>query len=166
MSEEDMEVGRQLGGLARAGFNVKKVKEIAKRRNKKVSEVLIEALELYDIVDTFEDVDPRCLAVGLKLAEHLMMYTTRLLVESSKVYSTEMVQHVVQSYAAALNQYAQQQSMQQAQAASAVQNPMAALMAPLMTQLMSMITNLITSLTSQMPKSTQISTAPKIKILE
>ncbi|MEM4068087.1 MAG: hypothetical protein QXV17_14640, partial [Candidatus Micrarchaeaceae archaeon] len=78
MSEEDLEVGRQLGGLAKAGFDVKRLKEIARRRRKKVSEILAEAIDLYEMVYLMENVDPKCLASGLQLAEHLMLYSTRI----------------------------------------------------------------------------------------
>ena len=92
MSEE-LELGRVLGGLGKAGFDTKRIRELAKKKKKRVSEVLAEALELYETVSTLEGVDSKCLGVGLALAEHLLTYATRILSEVSRVYTTDMVQH-------------------------------------------------------------------------
>lgn len=140
MSKEDLEAGRQLGGLAKAGFDTKRLREIARKRRKKVSEVLAEALSLYEMVYLMEDVDPRCLAAGLQLAEHLMLYATRILSETSKIYSSDMVQHVLQSYASALAQTGQhaQGPTEKPQAPTA---DMATSLAPAISSLVSALTS-------------------------
>lgn len=153
MSEEDLEVGRQLGGLAKAGFDVKRLKEIARRRRKKVSEILAEAIDLYEMVYLMENVDPKCLASGLQLAEHLMLYSTRILSETSKIYSSEMVQHVLQSYAVAMSQSSQQQQQSQTQAL----NPLGNMIMSLMTSLLNILTPLLSTVSRLgMPQTTQM----------
>lgn len=156
MSEEDLEVGRQLGGLAKAGFDVRRLKEIARKRRKKVSEVLAEAISLYEMVYLMENVDPKCLAAGLQIAEHLMLYSTRILSEASKIYSSEMVQHVLQSYAAAVSQSHQPPPQQQTQQSEApALNPLATVITTLATSLMNAITPLLANISKLSTQPTQ-----------
>lgn len=167
MSEEDLEVGRQLGGLAKAGFDVRRLKEIARKRRKKVSEVLAEAISLYEMVYLMENVDPKCLAAGLQIAEHLMLYSTRILSEASKIYSSEMVQHVLQSYAAAVSQSHQPPPQTQTQQAEApTLNPLTSLVMTLTTSLMNALTPLIASISKLGTQTTQPLTSQPEKSLD
>lgn len=153
---EDLETGRIVGGYARAGYNAQRLRELAKKQRKKVSELLAEAIDLYETMNDLEKVDPKCLAIGLRLSEHLLTFSIRLLLEASRIYSSDMVQHIIATYGEAVQQV-QQQAQQQAQ------KEIPDIRNMLMSTMMPLITNLITLVTSMMPGIKPISTIPSPK---
>lgn len=88
--EEDFDVGRKIGVVARKNRALyETVKQVAKQKGKKMGEVLAEALELWRLYQTLEDVDPKAMVAALSFMEHMLNRAVELLVKLGAVFTSE-----------------------------------------------------------------------------
>ncbi|RLG74055.1 MAG: hypothetical protein DRO14_06095 [Thermoprotei archaeon] len=87
---EEFEVGRRVGVVARRNRELyESVKLVAKQKGLTMSEVLEEALELWRIYQTFEDVSPKALVAAIHFVEHMLNRAVELLVKLGAVFTSE-----------------------------------------------------------------------------
>jgi len=90
VESEDFEVGRKIGVVARKDRELyETVREVAKKRGKKMGDVLTEALELWRLYETLEDVDPKSFVASLSFMEHMLNKAVELLVKLGTVFTSE-----------------------------------------------------------------------------
>jgi hypothetical protein len=93
VSEEALEVGRILGGSTKRSDVAKRIREIAKQKGKKPSEIIEEAITVYEMVENFANIDARCLIAGLQLANKVLENAVSVLTNVAKLFTSEMVSH-------------------------------------------------------------------------
>lgn len=162
MSEEDRIASRLVGAASRAGLDVERIKRIARARRKKVSQVIAEAIELYEMVSTLDNIDTKCLAAGLAISRELISIATQIMGDVARMYSTEIVQAMLSMY---------NQAMESAAKEGEKERKPEALEAMKATMIQSMI-NMVNAILSSVLKI-QIPTAPSspsslkgVKIIE
>lgn len=90
VAEEDFEVGRRVGVVARKNRALyETVKQVAKQKGKKMGDVLTEALELWRLYSTLEDVDPKSLVAAISFYEHMLNHAVEVLVKLGAVFTSE-----------------------------------------------------------------------------
>jgi hypothetical protein len=137
MSEEELELGRILGGASKRGKVAERVRELAKLKGKKPSEIVEEAIEIYDMVENLALVDSKCLMLGLALTKKLLIMSTETIANVAKLFTSELAQQ----YLGALLSATQSKSE-----SSQIGQDLKQQLAPLVSTTMSLMLNLITSL--------------------
>ena len=91
--DEQMYIGRV---LARAGSNtLKKLETLAKTKKKKKSDIVKEAVDLYERLEFIENLDGKTLLAGLMFWKEVMGMTTELLASLSPIFSSALVRNEV-----------------------------------------------------------------------
>jgi len=93
VSEEAMEIGRVLGGSTKRSDVARRIKELARQKSKKPSEIIEEAISAYEMLDMMSHVDSRCLVIGLQLANKVLENAVTVLSNVAKLFTSEMVSH-------------------------------------------------------------------------
>jgi len=161
--EEGLEIGRVLGAAARWGSKelIAELRSLSKKK-KKSYEIIAEALELYRFVEEMGNVDPRALAAAMFLIERHLELAIKLLASASSIFTSELVQSMLQAYNK-IDEIRGQAPQPQPQPQP--QPDIKATVLPLITQMLSQIlTNLLASLTPQQVSPQQ--TPQKVKIIE
>jgi hypothetical protein len=177
MSEEDFDVGRKIGLVARRNRELyETVKQIAKRKGMKMQDVLTEALDIWRLYQTLEEVEPKALVAALSFIEHMLNYSASLLVKLGSVFTSEFFRSTM-AMAGELSQLqqtqqAQQQTQQQSPVSEVKEQLRLMILQSMMPMLMSIIQQIIASMSGgqsvqipslQAPALTTRSTRP-IKI--
>lgn len=147
MSSEDLELGRVIGGLERSGFDVDRIREIAKKKRKKVSQIVAEALQLYEQIDSLTSTNPECIVIGMRIARELMSESIKIVSDVARLFSSDMVQSLIGAYASAIQQ-SQPQPQQQTQSVQQVPDDLRSM---LIQSIMPVMTQLMSSLLSSLP---------------
>jgi hypothetical protein len=162
--EEGLEIGRVLGAAARWGPKelIAELRSLSKKKKKKSYEIIAEALELYRFVEEMGNVDPRALAAAMFLIERHLELAIKLLASASSIFTSELVQSMLQAY----NKIDEiRGQVPQPQPQLQPQPDIKATVLPLITQmLIQILTNLLASLTPQQVSPQQ--TPQKVKIIE
>lgn len=163
--EEGLEIGRILGASARWSSKeiIAELRALSKRKKKKSYEIIAEALELYKFVEDMGSIDPKALAAAMFLIERHLELTIKLLASASSIFTSELVQSMMQAYnkiEEARSQMFQSQSQQQSIQQSILD--IRTMILPLVTQILS---NLVSSLTPGLRPQT-ITSIPQVKIIE
>jgi len=141
MSEEELELGRILGGASKRGKVAERVRELAKLKGKKPSEIVEEAIEIYDMVENLALVDSKCLMLGLALTKKLLIMSTETIANVAKLFTSELAQQ----YLGALLSATQSKSESKSESPQ-IEQDLKQQLAPLVSTTMSLMLNLITSL--------------------
>jgi hypothetical protein len=158
--EEGLEIGRVLGAAARWGSKelIAELRSLSKKKKKKSYEIIAEALELYRFVEEMGNVDPRALAAAMFLIERHLELAIKLLASASSIFTSELVQSMLQAYNK-IDEIRGQAPQPQPQ----TQPDIKAMVLPLITQI---LTNLLASLSPQQVFPQQTSQKVKVKIIE
>lgn len=98
--EEEFETGRRLALVARRNRELyESVKMVARQRGKKVSDVMEEALKLWHMYATLEEVDPKALVAGIAFVEHMLDFAIRVLANIGAVFTSEFIQSQLETIA-------------------------------------------------------------------
>ena len=153
MSEEALELGRVLGGSTKRSNIAQKIKEIARAKGMKPSQVIEEAVAVYEMIENFGGVDAKCLIIGLEFANRVMENAVNVLNNVAKLFTSEMTSHylgaIMKGY-----EYAKSSTPQQApQQAGEVPQDLRQAMTPLITNVINMVTSLLMGLMNTMISS-------------
>jgi len=115
--EKALRVGRLLATVAKKDRDLyESVKAVARRKGKKVSEVLTEALEIWQLYSTLEEVDPKALVAAIYFVKDMMKFTVSLLAEVGTVFVSDFIQSQLEAVQELAAQYRQTQPQMQASA--------------------------------------------------
>jgi hypothetical protein len=121
VSEEYFDAGRKIGLVARKNRELyETVKQIAKRKGMKMQDVLEEALNIWRLYQTLENVDPKALVSAIAFIEHMLNYSVSLLVRLGQAFTSEFVRStmgIATELSTIQTQVAQQQQAQTQQQA-------------------------------------------------
>jgi hypothetical protein len=149
MSNEAMEIGRVLGGSTKRSNIAQKIKEIARSRGMKPSQVIEEAIAVYEMIENFGNVDAKCLIIGLEFANRVMENAVNVLNNVAKLFTSEMTSHylgaIMRGY-----EYAKTSTPQQA---GEVPQDLRQTMTPLISNVINMVTSLLMGLMNAMISS-------------
>jgi hypothetical protein len=150
MTEEALEIGRVLGGSTKRSNVAQKIKEIARSRGMKPSQVIEEAITIYEMIENFGNVDAKCLIIGLEFANRVMENAVNVLNNVAKLFTSEMTSHylgaIMKGY-----EYAKSPTPQQApQQSGEVPQDLRQAMMPLVTNIINMVTSLLMGLMNTM----------------
>jgi hypothetical protein len=157
VSEEAMEIGRVLGGSTKRSDVAKRIREIAKSKGKKPSEIIEEAITVYEMIENYASVDARCLIVGLQFANKVLENAVNVLGNVAKLFTSEMVSHylgaIMKGYEVAKESSKESASIPQdlRQAITQTITPIISLVTTLLTTIMS---NMVSALTGGKATST------------
>jgi len=144
--EEALQIGRLLGKADKS--LLKNLDKISKQKNKKKSEIVKEALDLYQKLQMMEGLDSKTLFAGFMFWQEMMKSSVEFLASLSPIFSTNLVQ----SQLALLSQFMAQQQQQQAQAeeieAPASNDPMKMTLEQMRMNLMQQLLNMIMNMMS------------------
>jgi hypothetical protein len=150
MTEEALELGRVLGGSTKRSNIALKIKEIARAKGMKPSQVVEEAIAVYEMIESFGNVDAKCLIIGLEFANRVMENAVNVLNNVAKLFTSEMTSHylgaIMKGY-----EYAKSSTPQQApQQAGEVPQDIRQAMTPLISNVINMVTSLLMGLMNAM----------------
>jgi hypothetical protein len=157
MSEDALEIGRVLGGSTKRSDVAKRIREIAKQKGKKPSEIVEEAISIYEMMNMMSNIDSRCLVVGLQLANKVLENAVSVLSNVAKLFTSEMVSHylgaIMKGYEVAKESSKESASIPQdlRQAIMQTITPLVSLTTTLLTTVM---TNVVSALTGGKATST------------
>lgn len=144
-----MEIGRVLGGSTKRSNIAQKIKEIARSRGMKPSQVIEEAIAVYEMIENFGNVDAKCLIIGLEFANRVMENAVNVLNNVAKLFTSEMTSHylgaIMRGY-----EYAKTSTPQQA---GEVPQDLRQTMTPLISNVINMVTSLLMGLMNAMISS-------------
>ncbi|GAY26109.1 hypothetical protein ATG_13120 [Desulfurococcaceae archaeon AG1] len=107
MSEEDLEVGRLIGGAARRSPEVAaRLKELRKLTKKKSSDILAEALDVYEMYMLMRDIDPKSFAAALSFFNYMLKTSVGLVAQLIPILSSEFIN----SYLSSVQQFLSEKS--------------------------------------------------------
>jgi hypothetical protein len=90
--EELLEAGRKLALVARKDKALyERVKKIAKMRGESLQEVLTTGFELYELYSTLEGLDPKALAIAIRLVEHFLERSIEILVKLGGLLTSDYI---------------------------------------------------------------------------
>lgn len=142
MSEEDFDVGRKIGLVARSNRELyEHVKSIAKQKKLKMSEVITDALELWTMYNTLNEIDPRSLVVAMNLVERMLDRSVKLLVQLGNVFTSEFVKTTLEL---ALSSYPQQKEQVSQEQKNESKQLLSQVMYPLLVNLLNTLVSIIT----------------------
>jgi DNA polymerase III delta prime subunit len=150
MAEEALEVGRILGGSTKRSNIAQKIKEIARSKGMKPSQVIEEAIAVYEMIENFGNVDAKCLIIGLEFANRVMENAVNVLNNVAKLFTSEMTSHylgaIMKGY-----EYAKSSTQQtQQQTTSEVPQDLRQTIMTLISNVMNMVTSLLMGLMNTM----------------
>jgi len=147
--EEALQIGRTLGKVDKD--TLKRLEQIAKAKKKKKSEIVKEAIELYDKLQMLDGLDSRTLMAGFFFWKEMMEMSIESLAKLAPIYSSNLVQSQMEMIAQIvdrLNQMRQQEASQQSTAQptedptkSIIENIRATLLQKVLDVLMNIMTN-------------------------
>ena len=145
-----MEIGRVLGGSTKRSNIAQKIKEIARSKGMKPSEVIEEAITVYEMLDQFANIDAKCLIIGLEFANRVMENAVNVLNNVAKLFTSEMTSHylgaIMKGYEYAKSSTPQQTPQDLSQAPQDIRQAMM----PLISSTINMVTSLLMSLMNTM----------------
>jgi len=144
MSDE-MEIGRILGGSTKRSNIAQRVKEIAKTKGMKPSEVIEEAISVYEMVEAFANVDTKCLVAGIQFANKIMENAVILLSNVAKLFTSDMVSHYLAAIMKGYEYAKESGQQQQPQVPQDLKQPMMTMVSTLTTLLMNLLTNVLST---------------------
>jgi len=100
IDEEGLSVGRVLGAASRWGSQqiITELKALAKKKKKKTYEIIAEAIELYKMLDEIEHIDPKQLVIATMFLERQLELAIKLIASASSLFTSELVQSIMQTY--------------------------------------------------------------------
>jgi len=79
MSEEEFSIGRAVGGTTKRYPEVtEKLKELRKITKKKSSDIIKEALEIYELYSLFRDIDPKSFTAAISFINYMLKTSVEL----------------------------------------------------------------------------------------
>ena len=146
--DEEMQLGRV---LARASKDTtKKLEKLAKSQGKKKTDIVKEALDLYEKFGNLENLDGRTLMAGLLFWREVMQMNIEMFASISPIFSNALVRNeiaMLQNMMQMMREQQQQQDVQQQEPASemsdVLQNMRAMLMQKMMETMMNMMGNIL-----------------------
>jgi hypothetical protein len=170
VSEEAMEIGRVLGGSTKRSDVAKRIREIAKQKGKKPSEIIEEAISIYEMMDMMSNVDSRCLVVGLQLANKVLENAVSVLSNVAKLFTSEMVSHylgaIMKGYEVAKESSKQQEVSLPQDLRTAITQTITPIINLATTLLTTIMTNVISTLTGGKATQTAITTTSTTSALQ
>jgi hypothetical protein len=150
MADEALELGRVLGGSTKRSNIAQKIKEIARARGMKPSQVIEEAVTVYEMLDHFANIDAKCLIIGLEFANRVMENAVNVLNNVANLFTSEMVGHylgaIMKGY-----EYAKSPTPQQTpQQSGEVPQDLRQAMMPMVSNIMNLVTSLLMGLMNTM----------------
>jgi len=149
--EEALQIGRVLGKADKD--LLKKLDQIAKAKKKKKSEIVKEAIELYDKLQMLDGLDSRTLMAGFFFWKEMMEMSIESLAKLAPIYSSNLVQSQMDMIAQIierLNQTRQQQEQQQP-SAPATEDPTKAVVENIRATLLQKVLEILTNTLVNMP---------------
>ena len=153
MSEEALELGRVLGGSTKRSNIAQKIKEIARAKGMKPSQVIEEAVAVYEMIENFGGVDAKCLIIGLEFANRVMENAVNVLNNVAKLFTSEMTSHYMNAIVKGYEYAKTTASPTPQQASGEVPQDLRQAMMPLISSTINMVTSLLTSLMNTMISS-------------
>jgi len=150
--EEALAIGRLLG---KANKDVlKTLEQLSKQKRKKKSEIVKEAIEFYEKLQTLDGLDAKTLFAGFMFWKEVMQMGVEFLASLSPIFSTNLVQ----SQLALLSQFMQKQQTQEEQTHQIEEDPYKATLEQMRMNLLQQIMNIILNMISglQFPGQTQL----------
>jgi hypothetical protein len=165
VSEEALEVGRILGGTTKRSSIAQRIKEIAKTRNKKPSEVIEEAITVYEMVENFENIDARCLIVGLQFANKVLENAVNVLGNVAKLFTSEMVSHYLGAIMKGYEVAKESGKQQEVALPQDLRQTITQTITPIVSLVTTLLTNVISTMTSTLAsgKAVQASTTSALQ---
>ena len=149
VDEEGFEAGRILGVIARKDPELyQRLKSYAESHGMKMSEMIYEALLLYDEYLQFHAVDMRSLLAALRLLDHLFKRLLQLMLSLNQYFTSEFFRQQV----TILNELASQQApqAQQTQQSQQSSGKVGEIRAKLIDMVVNMVINLLSSMMNMM----------------
>lgn len=88
--DENLMKGRDLGVIARTNPSLyEEIRNVAKVKGKKMSEIIDEALHIWYISQSLEDVDPKCLVGAMAFLENMLYFTAKLMLSLGTFFSSQ-----------------------------------------------------------------------------
>ncbi|GAY26540.1 hypothetical protein ATG_17440 [Desulfurococcaceae archaeon AG1] len=161
IDEEGLSVGRILGATARWGSQqiIAELRSLAKRKKKKTYEILAEAIELYKMLDEIEHVDPKHLVIATMFLERQLELAIKLVASASSLFTSELVQSIMQTYQQLDSARQQIQIQQQTQS-----TPIPDIKSMVLPYVMNILQQILASITSVRPPTQQ--GMPQVKVIE
>jgi hypothetical protein len=157
MSEEALEIGRVLGGSTKRSDVAKRIREIAKQKGKKPSEIIEEAITAYEMMDMMSNVDSRCLIIGLQLANKVLENAVGVLSNVAKLFTSEMVSHylgaIMKGYEVA------KESSKETPIPQDLRTAITQTITPIISLVTTLLTNVISAMTSTLAGSKAVQTS-------
>lgn len=155
LKNDDAEIGRVVGGLAKSNPKALQILEQIKRSSKKrTSDILAEALEIYDMYYAFKDIDPKSFIAALQFLHYMLNLTTQLLAQLMPLMGSSFVQAYLQSIRDLLPEEKPKED-----------EAMRMIRAQLIQSIINMITNLVAPQSQAQASQPQITTS-QVKVSE
>jgi len=154
VNEEGFEVGRLVGVIARKDPELyERLKSYAEASGYKFTDMVYEALILYDEYLQLSAVDAKSLMVALRLLDHLFKRLLQMMMTLNQFFTTEFFQQQI-DIMHQIQQQRQQQlaAMEKQERQSKQQEVKAKLIEMTLNTMMAMLGNLMTTLTGTMAK--------------
>lgn len=154
VDEEGFEVGRYLGVIARKDPELyERLKQYAEASGHKFTDMVYEALTLYDEYLQLSTVDARSLLVALRLLDHLFKRLLQMMMTLNQYFTTEFFQQQVDIIHQIQQQRTQQvAAMRQEEKKAKMSEVKAKMMEMTMNLVSTLLGNLMTGMMSAMAK--------------
>jgi len=148
IDEEGFEVGRYLGVIARRNPELyERLKQYAEASGNKFTDIVYEALELYDEYLQLSAVDTRALIAALRLLDHLFKRLLQMMMTLNQYFTSEFFQQQIEiMHSIRQQQVQQQQVMIQQEKKGKYEEIKTQLMSMTMQMLMKLLSGLVTNM--------------------
>mgnify|MGYP005633883589 CR=1 FL=1 len=166
VDEEGFEVGRYLGVIARKDPELyERLKQYAEATGHKFTDMVYEALTLYDEYLQLSTVDARSLLVALRLLDHLFKRLLQMMMTLNQYFTTEFFQQQVDIIHQIQQQRAQQLANMKQEEKKAKMNEVKAKMIEMTMNLVStLLGNLMTGMMGAMAKTQGMQQLPSKQV--
>jgi hypothetical protein len=175
--EELLDVGRKLALVSRKDKALyERVKRIAKMRGETLQEVLATGFELYELYSTLEGLDPKALAIAIRLVEHFYERAIETMVKLGGLLTSDYIRSnlaIASELAKSMSETTPQQSTQSTQSPDQLMKQLQYnMLLNMITPIYTMLINLLASLGGvktplpQLPITQQQSTKPTFIVEE
>jgi len=168
VDEESFSVGRYIGVIARKDPELyERLKNYAEAEGLKFTDIVYQALLLYDEYLSLSAVDTKCLVAALRLLDHLFKRLLDMMMTLNQFFTSEFFQQQI-SIIHQLQQQRQQtmQKMQEEQKKSKQQEVKAKLVEMTMNTMMTLLSSLMSMMTSSLTRTPSTQPLPQQNIMK
>ncbi len=163
IDEEGLSVGRVLGAASRWGSQqiITELKALARKKKKKTYEIIAEAIELYKMLDEIEHIDPKQLVIATMFLERQLELAIKLIASASSLFTSELVQSIMQTYQQIDAARQQPQPSQQQ-----IQSTLPDIRSMILPHVMALLQQILASLTGSRLVQQIQQPLPQVKVIE